>query len=62
MIFLKAIPADAADASLKKYRGQALASRAFDYLQLIQTYQLTYIGPKQLMVCLWYWKQLLILS
>ena len=41
---LKAIPADAADASLKKYRGQALASRAFDYLQLIQTYQLTYIG------------------
>lgn len=41
---LKAIPADATDASLKKYRGQSLASRAFDYLQLIQTYQLTYIG------------------
>ena len=41
---LKAIPAEATDASLKKYRGQALASRAFDYLQLIQTYQLTYIG------------------
>ena len=41
---LKAIPADATDAALKKYRGQALASRAFDYLQLIQTYQLTYIG------------------
>ena len=41
---LKAIPADATDAALKKYRGQSLASRAFDYLQLIQTYQLTYIG------------------
>lgn len=41
---LKAIPESAEDASLKKYRGQALASRAFDYLQLIQTYQLTYIG------------------
>ena len=26
------------------YIGQALASRAFDYLQLIQTYQFTYIG------------------
>lgn len=41
---LKAIPANVEDTSLKRYRGQALASRAFDYLQLIQTYQLTYIG------------------
>lgn len=29
------------------YIGQALASRAFDYLQLIQTYQFTYIGHEE---------------
>lgn len=31
-------------ATVKNYLGQALASRAFDYLQLAQTYQFTYIG------------------
>ena len=41
---LKSIPVDTDNATLKKYRGQALAARAFDYLQLIQTYQFTYIG------------------
>lgn len=29
------------------YIGQALASRAFDYLQLIQTYQFTYLGHEE---------------
>ncbi len=29
------------------YIGQALASRAFDYLQLVQTYQFTYLGHEQ---------------
>ncbi len=32
------------DAELKIYRGQALASRAFDYLNLVQMYQFTYAG------------------
>ena len=32
---------------IANYIGQALASRAFDYLQLIQTYQFTYQGHEQ---------------
>ena len=32
------------DESMKIYRGQAFASRAFDYLNLAQTYQFTYAG------------------
>ena len=32
------------DASLKIYRGQALAARAYDYLNLVQIYQFTYAG------------------
>ena len=32
---------------IANYIGQALASRAFDYLQLIQTYQFTYKGHEQ---------------
>ena len=32
------------DASLKTYRGQALAARAYDYLNLVQIYQFTYAG------------------
>ena len=39
-----AFPEDKRTAKVKNYFGQALASRAFDYLQLIQTYQFTYIG------------------
>lgn len=30
------------DASMKIYRGQALAARAYDYLNLVQIYQFTY--------------------
>lgn len=29
---------------MKKYRGQALAARAYDYLNLVQTFQFTYSG------------------
>ena len=39
-----AFPEESRTAKVKNYFGQALASRAFDYLQLIQTYQFTYIG------------------
>lgn len=38
------IPADAEDATLRAFRGQALASRAFDYLHLVRMYQFTYLG------------------
>jgi len=38
------IPSDTSDPLLKAYRGQALASRAFDYLHLVQIYQFTYKG------------------
>ncbi|MDD2512473.1 MAG: RagB/SusD family nutrient uptake outer membrane protein [Proteiniphilum sp.] len=38
------VPADTSDPLLKAYRGQALASRAFDYLHLVQIYQFTYKG------------------
>ena len=41
---LATIPVDTEDALLKSYRGQALASRAFDYLNLVQAYQFTYKG------------------
>lgn len=32
------------DEAMKRYRGQALAARAYDYLNLAQTYQFTYAG------------------
>lgn len=32
------------DESMKRYRGQALAARAYDYLNLAQIYQFTYAG------------------
>jgi hypothetical protein len=35
------------DKNLKVYLGQALASRAFDYLHLVQIYQFTYKGHEQ---------------
>ncbi|MCD7936113.1 MAG: RagB/SusD family nutrient uptake outer membrane protein [Tannerellaceae bacterium] len=41
---LATIPSGVEDATLKAYRGQALASRAFDYLNLVQMYQFTYVG------------------
>ncbi len=41
---LKLIAADTEDSSLKVYRGQALAARAYDYLNLVQIYQFTYAG------------------
>lgn len=41
---LALIDADTDDATMKVYRGQALASRAYDYLNLVQIYQFTYIG------------------
>lgn len=43
---LKIIPEGSTDVTFSYYKGQALASRAFAYLQLIQTYQFTYIGHK----------------
>lgn len=41
---LKVAKADAEDATIKKYRGQALCFRAWAYLNLIQIYQFTYNG------------------
>lgn len=41
---LTLIDEDTDDASLKIYRGQALAARAYDYLNLVQIYQFTYAG------------------
>lgn len=38
------VPSDTEDKTLKGYRGQALASRAFDYLNLVQAFQFTYVG------------------
>ena len=35
--------------NVAEYIGQALAGRAFDYLQLIQTYQFTYLGHENAM-------------
>lgn len=37
-------PSGTEDAKLKSFRGQALTSRAFDYLNLVQAYQFTYKG------------------
>lgn len=41
---IKIIPADTNTEALKNFRGQALASRAFDYLHLVQAFQFTYKG------------------
>lgn len=41
---LEIVDAGTDDATLKKYRGQALTSRAFDYLNLVQAFQFTYAG------------------
>lgn len=38
------IPEDTEDTSLKAYRGQALATRAYSYHYLVQFFQKTYIG------------------
>ncbi len=46
---LRVIPNETADQTLKYYKGQALAARAFGYLQLIQTYQFTYLDHKDAM-------------
>lgn len=41
---IASIPENTDNTLLKAYRGQALASRAFDYLNLVQIYQFTYKG------------------
>lgn len=41
---LASLPAEVTDPLLKSYKGQALASRAFGYLNLVQIYQFTYKG------------------
>ncbi|WP_288735929.1 RagB/SusD family nutrient uptake outer membrane protein [uncultured Parabacteroides sp.] len=41
---LLSAPKDSDDPDLKIYRGQALASRAYDYLNLVQCFQFTYAG------------------
>lgn len=41
---LKLIDANTEDADLQRYRGQALAARAYDYLNLVQCFQFTYAG------------------
>ena len=41
---LRSATADTEDATLKSFRGQALAARAFCYLQMAQMYQFTYIS------------------
>ena len=41
---IASVAKDATDATLKAYRGQALAIRAFDYLALAQLHQFTYLG------------------
>ena len=41
---LEFAPEGTEDGNLKNYRAQALAFRAFDYLNLIQIYQFTYVG------------------
>lgn len=40
------VSADSEDATLLNFRGQALAVRAFDYLNLVQLYQYTYADHK----------------
>ncbi|MDR1273420.1 MAG: RagB/SusD family nutrient uptake outer membrane protein [Odoribacteraceae bacterium] len=44
---IRAIDPATDDKTLKGYLGQALASRAFDYLHLAQVYQFTYAGNEQ---------------
>lgn len=44
---LKNIPSNIENQTWKYYRGQALTSRAFDYLNLVQTYQFTYKGHEE---------------
>ncbi|WP_296007586.1 RagB/SusD family nutrient uptake outer membrane protein [uncultured Alistipes sp.] len=44
---IASVPADTEDASLRAFRGQALAIRAFDYLNLVQLYQFTYDGHSE---------------
>ncbi len=41
---LASIPEDTDNPELKSYKGQALAVRAFDYFNLVQTHQFTYKG------------------
>ncbi|MDE6445981.1 MAG: RagB/SusD family nutrient uptake outer membrane protein [Alistipes sp.] len=41
------VPVDSEDATLLNFRGQALAIRAFDYLNLVQLYQYTYAGHEE---------------
>lgn len=41
---LASIPADTDDSTLQFFRAQGLAIRAFDYFQLAQLYQRTYMG------------------
>ena len=41
---LASIPADTENKTLLNYKGQALAIRAFDYLNLAQLFQSTYVG------------------
>ncbi len=43
-LVIGAIDKETTSAKLKAFRGQALAVRAFDYLNLAQTHQFTYIG------------------
>lgn len=43
----KSIPKETPDATLKFYRAQALAARAFDYFTLAQMYQQTYAGHEE---------------
>jgi hypothetical protein len=47
-IVLAAVDPDTDDATLRGYRGQALAVRAFDYLHLAQLHQFTYKGHESL--------------
>ncbi|MDY5814420.1 MAG: RagB/SusD family nutrient uptake outer membrane protein [Bacteroides sp.] len=44
---LKLATKDKAEGAMKRYRGQALANRAWDYLNLIQIYQFTYKGHEE---------------
>ena len=41
---LQSAPKGSEESDLKIYRGQALAARAYDYLNLVQSFQFTYAG------------------
>lgn len=43
------LTADSEDETLKTYRGQAYAARAYDYLNLAQFYQFTYAGHEDML-------------